>query len=126
MKKNTKSSYHTNKKMNDEVYKLRRQVIELIYEAKQVVELPRIEIRITDADRREVLGTARMNDCVVWITERAISDKSIDLRTVVYHEICHAVFGTEHDDKCPLMKPFHSKLTKKQCQTLIKKHAKNN
>jgi hypothetical protein len=35
-----------NYKMNDEVYKLRRQVIDLIYEVKSVYDIPRIYVRI--------------------------------------------------------------------------------
>ena len=39
-----------NFKMNDEVYKLRRQVINLIYEVKkEFLSFPRIEVRIGEA-----------------------------------------------------------------------------
>ena len=92
--------------MNDEVYKLRRQVIELIYEAKRGgVNLPRIAVRIGEqkAKHKNVLGIATMNGNQMWITKDAI-DLGLDvLRNVVFHEIGHAVFNLEHNNKCPLM-----------------------
>ena len=95
-----------NFKMNDEVYKLRRQVIELIYEAKRGgLNLPRISVRVGEqtAKHKNILGCAMMNKNQMWITKDAI-DLGIDtLRNVVFHEIAHAVFNVVHDEKCPLM-----------------------
>ena len=92
--------------MNDEVYKLRRQIIELIYEAKRGgVKLPRISVRVGEqtARHKNILGCAMMNKNLMWITKDAI-DLGIDtLRNVVFHEIAHAVFNVDHDEKCPLM-----------------------
>ena len=95
-----------NFKMNDAVYKLRRQVIELIYEAKRGgVRLPRIEVRIGEqkAKHKNVLGCARMQGNQMWITKDAIDLGTDTLRNVVFHEIAHAVYGTKLDEKCPLM-----------------------
>mgnify|MGYP003630326674 FL=1 len=61
---NMKTKKIKNFKMNDEVYKLRRQVIELIYEAKRGgINLPRIAVRIGEqkAKHKNVLGVATMN-----------------------------------------------------------------
>jgi predicted metal-dependent hydrolase len=94
-----------NFKMNDAVYKLRRQVIELIYEAKKEIKnLPRIEVRIGEARNHSVLGVARLKDNKIWITKKAIDMSQDALRNVVFHEIVHAVTGFKHDEKCPLMK----------------------
>ena len=95
-----------NFEMNADVYKLRRQVIELIYEAKRGgVNLPRISVRIGEQklNHKNVLGCAKMNGNQMWITKDAI-DLGIDaLRNVVFHEIAHAVFNVQHDESCPLM-----------------------
>ena len=95
-----------NFEMNSDVYKLRRQVIELIYEAKRGgVNLPRISVRIGEQKlkNKNVLGVATMNGNQMWITKDAI-DLGIDaLRNVVFHEIAHAVFNVQHDESCPLM-----------------------
>jgi type III secretory pathway component EscV len=96
-----------NFRMNDEVYKLRRQVIDLIYEAKRGgVNLPRIEVRVgeqSSAKHKNVLGCAKMSNNQMWITKDAIDLGSDILRNIVFHEIAHAVYGTEHDESCPLM-----------------------
>ena len=113
-----------NFKMDDEVYKLRRQVIEYIYEAKEVVDLPRITVRITE-NHATMLGCARLYKNILWITQRAISN--YNLRAIVYHEIAHAVFGAKHNEKCPLMKPVHfesDKMTKNEAQQALLKTIK--
>ena len=95
-----------NFKMNNDVYKLRRQVIELIYEVKNGGgKLPRISVRIGEqtAKHKNVLGCAKMNKNQMWITKDAIDLGSDTLRNVVFHEIAHAVFNVAHDEKCPLM-----------------------
>ena len=96
-----------NFKMNDSVYKLRRQVINLIYEAKKGgVNLPRIEVRVgeqSSAKHKNVLGCAKMSSNQMWITKDAIDLGSDILRNIVFHEIAHAVYGTQHDESCPLM-----------------------
>jgi len=43
--------------MSSDVYTLRRQVINLIHEAKKLVELPRINVRVTDK-HEIILGVA--------------------------------------------------------------------
>ena len=95
-----------NFKMNNDVYKLRRQVIELIYEVKNGGgKLPRISVRIGEqtAKHKNVLGCAKMNKNQMWITKDAIDLGMDTLRNVVFHEIAHAVFNVAHDEKCPLM-----------------------
>ncbi len=122
--KRTENSKTQNSKMNDHIYRLRREVIDLIYEARDVVSLPRITVRITE-NHETMLGCARMNDNILWITRRAIS--AYDLRAIVYHEIAHAVFGAEHNESCPLMKSIRGKdekLSKEFCQKALRNIAK--
>ena len=115
--------------MNDAVYKLRRQVIELIYEAKRGgVNLPRIAVRIGEqkAKHKNVLGIATMNGNQMWITKDAI-DLGLDvLRNVVFHEIGHAVFNLEHNNKCPLMESRQNTvLNKEDCLKHLIKYQSN-
>ena len=110
-----------NKKMNNEVYSLRRKVINIIYDIKKEVDLPRIEVRITDS-HTHILGVGRMNCNIIWITEECINCNPKTLFHVVAHEIGHAVFGLSHDDNCKLMKPIViSAATKKQAINVLKK-----
>lgn len=110
-----------NKEMSSEVYALRRQVISLIYEAKKIVELPRINVRVTD-NHDTILGVARMGKNIIWITEETVAS-----RAVVFHEILHAVFSQEHVTGCPLMSPeVNDKLDPDTCNRLFKKYAARN
>ena len=122
MRKNKKSSTLKNKKMDNRVYNLRRQVMKFIYEAKEIVTLPYVDVRSTD-DHRSILGQARLNDNIIWITEETITSSKYDLRTIVYHELLHAVYGITHHDNCPLMNPTPQPLSKTECQALFKKWA---
>lgn len=102
-----------NLQMDDEVYKLRRRVMDYIYEAKEVCNLPRITVRVVK-NCGEVKGVARMRDNIIWIPEGAISEDEYDLRHIVYHELLHAVYGVGHVDTCELMKPTikkHNRMT---------------
>lgn len=83
--------------MDSNVYAKRREIIALIYEAKRLVPLPRIEVRVTENDPK-VLGCAEMRRNRIWITSRSVAS-----RVVVFHEILHAVFGQCHVIGCPLM-----------------------
>lgn len=96
---------HTPVRMNDSVYALRRQVIDIIYEANRrlPVRLPRIEVRVVDGGDCHVAGYAWMGRNIVHIPKATFG--SPDLVQVVLHEILHAVLSTEHDDDCPLMSP---------------------
>jgi hypothetical protein len=117
-----KTSDLQNKTMNPETYKLRRKVIDMIYEIKELVgkhggSFPRVEVRVTE-DHERILGKASMgrSKSIIWITERAITASEFDLRSIVYHEVLHTVYRIEHNESCPLMKPLHSPLSKAEVQ----------
>ncbi len=117
-----------NFKMDDAVYKLRRQVIELIYEAKRGgVNLPRISVRIGEQKaKHNVLGVATMKGNQMWITKDAIDLGTDTLRNVVFHEIAHAVYGTEHNESCPLMQSkLDTILNKADCLKHLIKYQTN-
>jgi beta-lactamase regulating signal transducer with metallopeptidase domain len=92
-----------NKKMNTETYKLRRKVIDIIYDLKKHIDLPRIEVKITD-DNQNTLGLGTMKGKPkIWIVERAVNMSHEKLVHIVAHEIGHAVFSLDHSQNCPLM-----------------------
>jgi hypothetical protein len=128
-KRRSKSRYDTdygkNLKMNDDVYKLRRKVMDIIYDAKDLYDLPRIDVRITSKMKDNALGVATLKDNILWIQEDTIHlDKSkYDLRTIVYHEILHAVFGVPHIQGDRLMGKYHIPLSRKEADNLFKKWA---
>ena len=114
--------------MNDRTYKMRRQVIDMLYEIKKEVKnFPRIEVRIGEARNHNVLGVAKLKDKKIWITKRAVDMSEDALRNIVYHEVVHAVTGFEHDDKCPLMKPTLDGylLNKTECMKYLKGYIKH-
>jgi len=108
-----------NRDMNPATFTLRRKVISIIFEAKnllreQNVEMDRVDIRITDSKEHQTLGVARMNDRIMWIPADSITNLTgLELRHVVFHELCHALFGTKHDELCMLMSRVLRKTTRK-------------
>ena len=107
--------------MNNQTYKLKKEAMKFIYEAKALdPSLPRITVRITDSHSK-TLGVGRFGKNIIWITEDAVNNPNYDLRTIVFHEILHAVYSVEHDEKCPLMKAIHTPLAKKYCEKHFKK-----
>jgi len=110
-----------NKTMSREIYDVRRMAMAFVYEARALVpDLPRIQVRITE-DHDTVLAIARMRDCKIWISERSVD---FDLRTIVFHEILHAVFGATHDESCPLMGSVHRPLSRDLASSLFSSWAK--
>lgn len=120
-RKNTTTKKLKNKEMNSEVYKLRRKVIEYIYEIKEFYpDLPRIDVRITENNER-IAGVGRMGNNIIWITEGYVASRGL-----VYHEVLHAAFAQEHVAGCPLMsgKGTSHACTKSQCKKLFLQYAK--
>ena len=61
MKKNKTAKNFTNFKMNNDVYKLRRQVLNIIYEVKNMgLNIPRIDVRIGEDKNCQILGKAKL------------------------------------------------------------------
>ena len=125
-KDNMKTKYIENFKMNKEVYKLRRQVIDLIYQAKNYgINLPRINVRIgvPTKGNENTLGVGGGKS--IWITEKAINKSADYLRHVVFHEIGHAVFNLPHNEKCPLMaSTLSSPCTRTQALEILKGYSR--
>ena len=99
-----------NYRMNDSVYKLRRKVINILYEARnRGIKLPRVNVRIGESTHNypNVLGVGGGHN--IWITEKAIDRGYQYLLHVVLHELGHSVYNLPHDKKCKLMAPTLSK-----------------
>lgn len=96
--------------MNADTYALRRKVIDIIYLLKNHLDLPRIEVRITDTPHDETLAIGTMDHTsVIWVTEKAVNMEYAELLHIVAHEIGHAVYKKKHNEKCPLMAPVLNK-----------------
>lgn len=103
---NMKTKEIKNYKMNDSVYKLRRKVINILYEARdRGINLPRVNVRIGESahEYKNVLGVGGGHN--IWITEKAIDRGYQYLLHVVLHELGHSVYNLPHDKKCKLMAP---------------------
>lgn len=123
MRKNVRATNHTNRRMNNETYALRRKVIDIIYALKKAVDLPRIDVRITDHVDSDVAGSARLNDNIIWICANTIQDHPESLYQVVAHEVVHTVTGFRHDEACDLMCAVVRKtLTTTETNRLFKKY----
>ena len=108
MKKNTTSKYIENFKMDKDVYALRRQVINILYDVKKMIpNFPRIDVRIgKDKCGDGTLGTGRPNQNIIWITKDCINRGTDFLMNTVLHELVHTVYGFGHDERCPLMESY--------------------
>lgn len=123
----TTATYETdtmndNLEMNDDTYELRSRVMSFIYEAKEVVDLPRIDVRITEPTE-DVRGAGRMGENIIWVgadVARNMSDKN--LRTTVYHELCHAVGAVGHQKGCPLMGTSSQPISKRIADDLLTRY----
>ena len=108
-----------NFKMDNEVYKNRRKVLDFIYELKnEGFKLPRIDVRIGTSQKCNVLGKARLKDNIIWITQEAIDNGNNELRSVVYHELLHAIYGCNHVKGCPIMSAVQPDVVANKSQSI--------
>jgi len=125
---NMKTKEIKNHKMNDFTYKLRRQVINILYEARnRGIKLPRVNVRIGESTHKypNVLGVG--GGLNIWITEKAIDRGYQYLLHVVLHELGHSVYNLPHDKKCKLMAPVLSKPCEvEDAWRIFKKYSFNN
>lgn len=111
-----------NLEMNDDTYELRSRVMSFIYEAKEVVDLPRIDVRITKPTEG-LRGEAHMGNDTIWIGANIVREMSDrNLRTTVYHELLHAVLAIPHRTDCPIMKSPSESLPKQMADKILKQY----
>jgi hypothetical protein len=92
--------------MSAEVYLLRRNVMNVLYEIKnRGITIPRIEVRIVDTSNAQkgLMGYAYTLKNIIHIAQKWALVPSLTLKCLVLHEVLHAVKGTQHVDGCPLM-----------------------
>lgn len=60
----------------------------------------------------KALACARVSDFIIWVSDVTVKNYTdLELRHVVFHELCHACFGTRHNMECKLMSPYLVKTT---------------
>lgn len=114
-----------NKTMDSDCYKLRRMVIDELYQFKTIVKLPRIEVRICETSHNGILGVARLGTRQIWVPENCLKRSRAILRHVICHELGHAILKLGHDDNCIIMKPTVSDrdcATNYQIETFLLSH----
>jgi predicted metal-dependent hydrolase len=113
--------------MTEELFIQRQRVIKIINEAKDIlnIPLPWLKVRIVSYSSN-TLGRCWIEQNFITISKEMNNWEENYLRSVVWHELCHAYFGTAHDDKCILMAPTLDKPgTKEELIKALKKHSKN-
>ena len=89
-------------KMDADVYKLRRKVINVLYDLKRDgFDLPRIEVRIVK-DCKDAMAYAYIGKNIIHVDMYWLL-KFKDTKLLVMHEIGHAVFGLGRIEGCTLM-----------------------
>lgn len=112
-----------NLEMDKKVFALRKRVMALIYEAKTIANLPRIEVRIV-SDNGTVLGCASLKNLHISIAECAFNKGDNYLRNIVFHEILHTVYKIGHNESCPLMCSVLKKtISKEMCHKIFEKYS---
>jgi hypothetical protein len=87
---------------SEDYFDKRRQVMNIIYKARRIYRnAPRVEVKIMTKQG----GLGWMNKNIIAIGEDVADNVLVH---VVLHELCHAWFGLEHDEKCPLMKSLYN------------------
>jgi len=116
--------------MNKDTYKLRREVMNVIYKVKSSgFNIPRVEIRIIECSNATAYAYTGQN--VVHVDLYAFS-KSVQRRNmfeqIILHELVHAIFGIGEVKGCKLMhcsKFWQNLPSEKLAWDLFKKYYNN-
>lgn len=123
--KNTTSYGGKLLKMNEDVYSMRRKVIDVIYEVKSKgFSIPRVEVRIVSKGT-QACAYAYLGCNIVHFSEKYINDSLFT--QAVLHEVVHAVFGVGEVEGCKLMhcsEFWNNKPTIDEAWTLFDKYYK--
>ena len=121
------------RKMNDDTYRLRRNIMSIIYDANKIVKgyngsrLPRVEVRIVKQSKCEtdrVYGYAYLGKNIIHIREDVAEKNSSSLYHTTYHELVHTLFNQGHDENCKLMKERGTRLNKKESEKIFLEYYK--
>jgi hypothetical protein len=137
-----KKAFARERDMNDETYKLRREVINHIYKAKDFLmktlgyDLPRQTIRIIDLNPNVFIqyegklepnvmgGCASRGGNDIYIPAKSITYGDLYMKYVVYHELLHSAFCLPHIPGSPLMDGEYHKITSEEIDKWLLKHVK--
>jgi hypothetical protein len=117
-----------NRSMNDHTYKLRRSVMDIIYDFKRRYGIPRQTIRIVDrcGESHEgwhnVIGYAGMGQNYVHIRGDWASKNRESLIPLVAHEVVHSVLSIGHDKECKLMSEYFEPMTEDEVWSACDKY----
>ena len=99
--KNTTARNAKMLKMDDEIYQLRRKVINVLYEVKKRgYNIPRVEVRVVSEDT-EACAYAYLGKNVIHFNKSYMNRDNFT--QIVLHEVVHASFGVGEVIGCPLM-----------------------
>jgi hypothetical protein len=99
--KNTTARNAKMLKMDNEIYALRRKVMDVLYEIKgRGYDMPRIEVRVVSEDT-EACAYAYLGRNIIHFN-RAYMNKP-NFTQIVLHEVVHATFGVGEVVGCKLM-----------------------
>jgi hypothetical protein len=99
--KNTTTRNAKMLKMDDEIYQLRRKVMNVLYEIKnRGYNIPRVEVRVVSEDT-EACAYAYLGRNIIHFNKKYM--KVSNFTQVVLHEVVHASFGVGEVVGCKLM-----------------------
>tara|TARA_R110002167_G_scaffold124178_1_gene303490 strand:+ start:197 stop:628 length:432 start_codon:yes stop_codon:yes gene_type:complete len=88
-------------KMDDNVYALRRKVMDVLYDIKhRGYTIPRVEVRVVDGST-DACAYAYLGENIVHFNKTYMEDKNFT--QIVLHEVVHASFGVGEVIGCNLM-----------------------
>jgi Zn-dependent peptidase ImmA (M78 family) len=131
--KNTTSNGCELRDMNRDTYRLRKNVMSIIYEAKNMIKnidgfrLPRVEVRIVSQPpcrNKKVFGYAYLGKNIIHIREDVAKHDHFSIYHTVYHELVHALFNKDHNKECPLMSVKAKRLNKEECERVFVRYYK--
>ena len=117
---NLKGGFGRNLDMGNDTYKLRREVMGIIYSLKNEVKLPRIQVRITERNPNGSAGVALQGNRAIWIPESSFGKGETILYEIVLHEIVHAAKNIGHIETCKLMSSRLEHISKEESLRLFK------
>ena len=124
-RKNDNCKEFINNEMTPETYKKKKKVVRVLYELRDLgFIIPRIDVRIGKSKHYNTLALARLNNNIMWISERAGEQTENKFYHTILHEIIHTIYGCEHDEKCHLMSTYQPKVvySKNKLLTIFKNY----
>ena len=124
-RKNDNCKEFINNEMTPETYKKKKKVVRVLYELRDLgFIIPRIDVRIGKSKHYNTLALARLNNNIMWISERAVEQTENKFYHTILHEIIHTIYGCEHDENCHFMSTYQPKVvySKNKLLTIFKNY----